>query len=339
MRPSTLLTSPVSQFDFVARLAFFALAPVAIVPVTLLFPVTGTLISVGLFLVVFFAGESARGWVRRFPRVWALIGRELEMERFYRHWPPRPFLYYAFYPLLFPYWLWKAEPRREFWFFKGYTATGLLVLLGTTLVQYLVLWPPELDFASFLPVLGLSLLVEAILVLWLLMPLVTSVVWLHQTFRRRRLVVLLAVGLVSTSVSVIRVARRRDPVVSYSTRYRVRERSQKHLEQAHTAQLTGLRQAWRGLYLHPEAVAGDGKVTGHPLDLARTALERYYKHDEAFAFDLWAAPRKHPKVLILYFEGRRRQEPIWVALRDGIEVTQSRELPNDAFTAMRRAAR
>jgi hypothetical protein len=337
MRSSTLLTSPVSQFDFLARLAFFALAPVAIVPVTLLFPVTGTLISVGLFLVVFFAGESARGWVRRWPRIWALIGRELEMERFYRRWPPRPFLYYAFYPLLFPYWLYKAEPRREFWFFKGYTATGLVVLLVTTLTQYFWLWPPELDFANFLPVLGLSLLVEAILVLWLLMPLVTSVVWLHQTFRRRRLILLLTVGLLSTSYSVVRVAQRRDPVVSYSTRYRVRERTEKHLERAHAAQLAGLRQAWNELHQHPDAIDGDGKVLGHPLELAHEELERYYKRDEAFAFDLWAVPRKQPHILILYFEGRRKQEPIWVALRDNVELSQVSQLPTNAFTAMRRA--
>jgi len=35
-------------------------------------------------------------------------------------------------------------------------------------------------------------------------------------------------------------------------------------------------------------------VQGKPLDDARTALETFYKHDEAFAFDLWASPRSRP---------------------------------------------
>src|SRR3954451_3837180 len=50
---STLLTSPVSFADFVFRLAFFALAPFAIVIVAQLFPVRGALLDVGLALVVF----------------------------------------------------------------------------------------------------------------------------------------------------------------------------------------------------------------------------------------------------------------------------------------------
>jgi hypothetical protein len=338
MAKSTLLTSPVSQLDFAARLAFFALAPVAIVPVTLLFPVTGTLISVALALVVFVAAESLREWAGRSRWVNALIGRELGMVDFYRRWPPRPFLYYVFYPLLFPYWLLGREARREFWFYKGYTAAGLGILVISAVVQYVRYWPPELGLRSFWPLLAISLVAEAFLVLSLLMPLATSVIWLHQTFRRKRLMVLLLVGLVSTSVATLRILYRRDPVVSYATRYRVRERTAQQSARAKAAQTAALWRAWQELHQRPEAVEGDGKVEGRPLELARTTLQGFYKQDEAFAFDLWAAPRRSPRILVLYFEARRKHPALWVALRDGKLVEGANDLPRPAFAAMRRAS-
>jgi hypothetical protein len=102
---STLLTSPVSQLDFAARLAFFALAPWAIILVAILFPVTGTLLSIAAALIVFVAAETFRGWAGRSRIIRLLVSRELEMANFYRGRPQRPFVYYLFYPLLFPYWL------------------------------------------------------------------------------------------------------------------------------------------------------------------------------------------------------------------------------------------
>ena len=59
---STLLSSPLSALDFAIRLAFFALAPFAIVVVAELFPVRGALIDVGLALLVFVASEAVRAW-------------------------------------------------------------------------------------------------------------------------------------------------------------------------------------------------------------------------------------------------------------------------------------
>jgi hypothetical protein len=77
MQRSTLLTSPRSQLDFVGRLLFFALAPLAVVFVALLFPVFGTLASVALALAVFAAGETVRGWATRWWLVRKLMEREL----------------------------------------------------------------------------------------------------------------------------------------------------------------------------------------------------------------------------------------------------------------------
>lgn len=107
---------------------------------------------------------------------------------------------------------------------------------------------------------------------------------------------------------------------------------------AHAAQLAGLNAAWSQWRALRSAIEGDGKVEGEPLDAAREALERFYKPDESFAFDLWASPRKKPELLVIYFEARRRRAPIWAARRrDGTEITDPKELPKGAFAAMRHA--
>jgi hypothetical protein len=78
-------------------------------------------------------------------------------------------------------------------------------------------------------------------------------------------------------------------------------------------------------------------VEGKPLEVAHAALEAFYKHDEAYAFDLWASPRHRPKLLVVYFEARTRKPPIWLAWREGAETHDPKLLPKGAFTAMRQA--
>ncbi len=334
---STLLTSPLSLADFVARLAFFALAPFAIVLAAELFPVRGALIDVGLALSVFLLGEAPRRFASRFKPVGLLLREALAFESFYREQSPRPFAYYVAYPLLFPYWLWNRAARSEFWVFRGYTLGSFLVLLASLGWQYFSAWRPELGFRDFLPAVLLSLAVETLLVLSLLMPIATTVVWYHSSFRRRRLLALLVVGALSTSFVLVRVLNHRDPIVSYLTRERVRLRTAAARRSAHRALQNAVEVAWRDL-VKSRGVAGDGKVEGKALDDARSALEKFYKHDEAFAFDLWASPRSHPRVLVLYSQSRRKRPPIWVALKDGGEIRKPDQLPKGAFLAMRSAA-
>lgn len=338
--PSTLFTSPLSAVDFAVRLAFFAVAPFGIVGAAAFFPVIGALVSVGLALAVFLVGEAARERARGSRLVSALLARELALEAYYRARRPRPFLYYVLYPLLFPYWLVNREARREFVLWKRFTIGSFVVLLASASQQYLTSWSPDLSFRDYLPVLGVSVGVEWFLVLALLMPIATTVVGFHATMRRGRLIALLLVGLTSTGLAVARLARRRDPIVSYATRERVQLRTSKDRGSAREAQLAGLQAAWANWRALRGSIEGDGKVEGLPLDAARAALGRYYKPDEAFAFDLWASPRKSPRVLVLYFEARRRRDPIWVALsRDGGEITDADKLPKGAFAAMRHAAK
>lgn len=334
---STLLTSPLSLADFIARLAFFAIAPFAIVLAAELFPVRGALIDVGLALGVFILGEAPRRYASRFKPLGLLLKEALAFETYYRSQKPRKFAYYLAYPLLFPYWLTNREAREEFLMFRGYTLGSFLILLASLAWQFYSAWLPELGFSDFLPAVALSLSVETLLVLSLLMPIATTVVWYHGSLRRRRLVAMLLVGAVSTSFTLARVLSHRDPVVSYLTRERVRLRTAAARKKAHHALQLGVEAAWRDL-VKTRGVDGDGKVEGKALDDARVQLETFYKHDEAYAFDLWASPRSRPRVLVLYAQSRRKTPPIWVALKDGGEVRKPDLLPKGAFLAMRSAA-
>ena len=323
--------------DFVARLAFFAIAPFAIVLAAELFPVRGALVDVGLALSVFILGEAPRRFASRFRPLALVLKEALAFESYYRVRRPRPFAYYVAYPLLFPYWLSNREARHEFWMFRGYTVGSFLVLLASLGWQFFSSWLPQLGFQAFLPAVLLSLGIETLLVLSLLMPIATTVVWYHSSFRRRRLLAMLLVGALSTTFALTRVLSHRDPIVSYLTRERVRLRTAAARKTAHRALQNAVEIAWRDL-VKTRGVEGDGKVQGKALDDARTALEKFYKHDEAFAFDLWASPRSHPRVLILYSQSRRHRPPIWVALKDGGEIRKPDQLPKGAFLAMRTAA-
>lgn len=334
-----MLTSPRSQVGFTARLAYFAIAPYAIVHCAAVFPVAGVLVNLTVALLVFLAGETARGWAGRSWLARRALDRSLQFEMFYRAHPPRPFAYYVFYPLLFPYWLYQREARQEFWLFKGYNGLGIALLLGTSVYQFVTAWQPSLPLRSFLPVLGVMLAVEAVLVLSFLMPLVTTVVALHQTGRRRRLLALLLVGLVSTGAAVHRLARRRDPIISFSTRARVAIRTRQSPEAARQARLGALRVALPTLLAEPRIIDGDGKVEEAPLDRVREHLARFYHEDETEAFDLWASPRRKPRVLVLYTEGRPGRPALWTAIdAQGREITDPKQLPRGAFAAMRHAA-
>ena len=132
-----------------------------------------------------------------------------------------------FYPLLFPYWLLNRE-AQQVGLFKGFTVGQLRGAARARGPAVFHLLAARAGFRDYLPVLGLTLAVEWLLVLALLMPIATTVVGFHASMRRGRLVALL-VGLASTVLVTARLVRRRDPVVSFSTR----ERLSSHGERPH----------------------------------------------------------------------------------------------------------
>jgi len=332
------LSNPrLSLFDLSLRIAFFAFAPVGIVFAAALFPVRGALVDVAIALGIFVLGEASQRAIRFRWLRW-FLNEAFAFEQYYRTNPTRPFLYYVFYPLLFPYWLIQRQARREFVVFRGYTLGGLAVLVATFVWQYYAYWLPELSFRQFLPTVLLTLAVEMLLALSLLMPVATTVVCYHRGGYRGRLALILAVGLLSSLLSLGYLLQRRDPIVSYATRERVSLRSK---VSQYRAQRTLHRAAWaaqKQLVTTP-AVDIDGKVTGLPLEKARAVLSKFYKSDECYAFDIWANAKKNPSVLVIYFEYSVRRRALWLAIdQRGRQIVDRAQLPRGLFKAMHAAA-
>ena len=244
---STLLTSPLSMADFVARLAFFAIAPFAIVLAAELFPVRGALIDVGLALFVFMLGEAPRRVASRFRPIGSCCARRSPSRATTANgsraasrttWPTR-----CCFRIGCPiarratsFGCSAATPWQASRSCSARSAGNISALGGRSSAS-----------ATFLPAVLLSLGVETLLVLSLLMPIATTVVWYHGSFRRRRLLVILLVGALSTSYALSRVLSHRDPIVSYLTRERVRLRTAAARRSAHRALQNAVEVAWRDL--------------------------------------------------------------------------------------------
>jgi hypothetical protein len=69
-------------------------------------------------------------------------------------------------------------------------------------------------------------------------------------------------------------------------------------------------------------------------------MTKFYKSDEANAFDLWRTKAGKRAVLVVYFEAWKGRDPVWLALEDGKTITHDpKQLPKGAFDAMWRATR
>lgn len=325
--------------SFVLRLLFFAAAPRLLVFAAALYPVTGAITQIGLALVVFLLGEAVRGLAARSKLVARFLRPQLAFEAYYRAHPPRPVLYYLFYPLLFPYWLTNKSAREEFLLYKGYTLASFALLLASLGVQYARFFPPDLTFHDFLPIAAKTFVAETVVVLVFLMPIVTSVVHYHRERAPRRLVAIFAVGILSSAVAIARLEESRDPIVSLATRERVRLRTAHDEKRAYDAMARALGEAWRAIPRTKNDVDSDGKVEGPPLDVARATLQRFYKNDETAAFDLWRERKGKAQTLVIYFEARADRPPIWLATdAPGSTYSVARRLPRGALLAMKAAA-
>ncbi len=327
-----------ATLDFVTRLAFFAVAPRLLVLVAALYPVSGAVIQIGVALFVFVLAEAARELSSRSKLANLVLSSQLQFEAYYRAHPPRAFLYYVFYPLLFPYWLTQKEARREFLLFKGYTLASFAILVVSLGVQYVRFFPPELGLRQFWPIAAKTFGVETIVVLVFLMPIFTSVVHYHVAHARGRLAAILIAGIVSSGFAIERLERARDPVVSLATRERVRLRTKANARASQEVQTKALTAAWKALPKERDDVDSDGKVESLPLDTARTTLEAFYKSDETFAFDLWREKKGKQQTLVLYFEARQKNPPIWLAMDDKGIFHDAKRLPRGAFATMKSAA-
>jgi hypothetical protein len=324
---TTLL--PISIAGFLARLAFFIVAPFLVVLFSELYPLTGAIVNLAIMLLTFVFSEVARGWASKSKLLATLLKRPLSFETYYRTHTPRTFAYYAFYPLLFPYWLANKQAREEFLLFKGYTLGSLGILLASSGVQFFTKWQPELGFFHFWVVLLITIVLESFVVLALMMPLATTIVHFHATFRRRRLIALLVAGLLSTTVAIVLASKRRLGVVSYPTRARTMMRTQTDRVAAGRAMLGAARVGRREIVANASDVDKDGLVLGAPLVRARAVLEeRFYRDDEAAAFDLWADRARDPNLVVIFLHPEKKGIALWLAVdRDGSAISEAAKLP------------
>jgi hypothetical protein len=331
--------------DFLLRLLFFFMAPFVFVQFALRYPLMGALINVVIALLFFFFAPLIAPLVERFPLLGRVLRRQLAFEAYYRKRPPRPFLYYVFYPLLFPYWLVSREARSEFLLFKGYTLLTFLVLVSSSAWQFFTKWRPELGLRAFVwPFLGI-LLVEAILVFTILMPVSTTIVAYHLERRRVRLGVLMGVLVLSSVLAIVQFAKKRHEQVPYLTAKRMELRTRADRDRSRRVRTEALKMAAMATRRGDAELASDipreAEVLGLPIDKARGVLSQFYKDDETLCFHLIAFddPAKG-KMLVLYGDpGDSRLALVWLAIQKGQVFDDATRLPQKALAIMRQVTK
>jgi hypothetical protein len=326
----------------VLRVAFFAFVPFGVVLLAMLVPMEAAIVNMVLALAAFFFGEMLLGAAERRPWLRRVLRRQLAFEAFYREHPPRAFLFYVFYPFLLPYVLFVRHTRREFLIYKGYTIVTLAAVTGIGVYRYFFVYQPLLGFKHFIVAFLIGLVIETIAVMMLIMPMTTTVVALHRKKQHWRLVALLAVGLLSAGSAAITLSRRHRAFPSLETRSRVVARAAADRPASKLALRRALEKAWEIRRSAPRDQwerETDGIVTGAPLESAQEVLESFYEQDEADAFELWTtARREKPAIMILFAEGRRKGNPVWLGMRrDGTLVDKLRDVPASARKAMHTA--
>jgi hypothetical protein len=326
--------------DFASRLAFFAVVPFVVLVVAALFPVGMTIANLGVCVLAVLFTDVVRVASRRWPLIERVLGGVMKFEQYYRLHPPKPFAYYIFFPFLFPYWLSVDHARREFLLYKAVNlATLAFVILGAV-YQYFAYYRPQLGVSACVQVLLVTLALEIFIVMVMLMPLATSIVRYRLAGKRKRLHALLVVGGLSTLLAIVVLLARRDPVVSWAARERLVLRTQADRASAHRSQHAAAKAAWAAIPTHRAEVDSDGKVTGEAVDAARASLRKFYKEDEAQAFDAWLTRSAKSEVLVLYVETKNKRRPaVFLAMdRSGREVRDPKKLPKGALKAMKLAA-
>lgn len=326
--------------DFAVRLAFFATVPFLATFVSAAFPMTGVLVNLALALVVLAFAGAVRPRAERSRVVAFLLRHHLAFEAYYRERPPRPFLYYVFSPLLFPYWLAQREARRELFLYRSLTGGGLVVLLVAAAVDFARNWLPELGFVRFFPVWLLLVAVQTLCTLVIVLPITTTVVKLHLERRFLALWLLLGVAAISVTVAAVQLARRRAHIVSWVTNERLLLRTSAAPVQARATQAAALRAVWANPGELAASTDRRGWVEDDALDRAEEVLERFYKADEAYAFSLHALPPEAPEILVLQCHLGRGRPPLWRAVRkSGEEVLSPNDLPAGVLGLQPKATR
>lgn len=338
------LRSAGAAADFALRLAYFALAPAVLALLARLLPMAGVLANVALALFVFAFAQVARVLAFRWWIVGKVLGRAFAFDDFYRTHPPKPFVFYALYPLLLPYVLLNRVTRRELALYRGMNVVALVILVVTAGWDYFVRWRPELGPRPFLKVWVATVVVQLGAILAFVMPLASTIVAYQIERKTRRLAVLLGVATMSLVVMTVTWSRKRHGLHPLPTLSRLGSRANAEPKRARRAMEAALGRARTVFTAGEGELAWAGKVgeeiLGPPIDEVRPILATYFKEDEADAFHLVLLSGARDEVLVLYALPSSSKPPVWLGLsRKGAFVDDVDALPKGAVAAMRRAVK
>lgn len=313
---------------YIARIAFFSIAPMACMAAANVAPIMGAIINLALAIVMMFAGH----WLLEHTDSPALAERiRRTRDKFldyYRENPPRRFSYYVLYPFILPYWLINKRARRELALYKNLGLAAMVVLLAEKLVEFFRVWQPEIGLDEFVPVTLTTLIFEVIIILFLVMPIVTSLVELHLGGQRKQFKTLAIVGTVSFGIGVIMTFAQ--PGISREVVTRIRARAAAVPQKAarvHRQAEAAVRERVTG-----KTIGRDGKVPGDVTAAARRALRGLYRDDEASAFRVWVSPGDAPHVIVLYVPTSDDVFHAWD--KTGAAITGMSELPERVREAL-----
>lgn len=291
------------------------LAPAMMVALGHLVPIGGIVISTGIATGIALVGSEA--YVRRVQGI-KLIGKPLaklgRLGEYYREHPPKPLLYYVFYPLLFPYWLIKREARQELLAYKRVGALAVVITVATGIYDYFHNWDPipakyffKAAFASSV----LGLLITMIFV----MPIVTTLLGYQKRNHMKSIAALIVLGV--SLGGIMSVGMRRVAAVPFQTQARLKARIKWQPEPARNVMRAAIDRA---------LTARDDKEA---VRVSREVLETYFRADEARAFGLF-----HGDGVVLLVAKTKNHEYAWAARSKAGWLTSAAELPEAARTAL-----
>lgn len=316
-------TRALAVAGFALRLGYFAVGPATLLILAVDMPLTGPVIGMALLIVLFLARELVPpGRVAT-----RLLKRANSLSEYYRDEPPKPFLYYVFFPLLAPYWLFRPRARREVVLYKSFSLAALGLLLATRAYDYFTAWAPTLPFRLFFAESAASFVVELLAFFLIIFPLTSTVVTYEVSGARRRLWALGCVAAVSLVVGGVGIAHRKKHRVRSDVAMRMALRAQRSEPAAHAALEHALEDARTAL---PPGglprVKWSAPLDGEPLERAQATLEQFFRPDEAAAFFLFTTEDKagHPALVLYAFSDGRRRPAVWRALVEGESLPRTR---------------
>jgi hypothetical protein len=295
------------------------------------------LIGVGAATAIALVGSER--WYARVERL-PYLGRALRglgrLGAFYDRHPPKPLLFYVFYPLLLPVVLFRPVPRAELLLYRRVSAIAIIAIVATGTWDYFAHWRPELTCLQFAGTMVGVFVIELVATFLLVMPVVTTLVLLRAHGRMRTLALLVAIA-IGTAVFGVHEAHHRR-AMSIMTWFRLDERThaaRAELRACVQAHPDGVRdcvhhdRALRALADALDAARASAGDRDAALAAARDKLAEYYKPDEADAFRLLG----DDDVLVVYARYARKPA-IWLGNGGGHWLVHPQDLPEGLRRAL-----